>query len=130
MTSAASTARIRKLLALSASAALIGSAHEAEAALNRAMIIAQDNRIEIAPLAAAAGVELPRPKPAPLADRSHAGDTGRGYTLTRTLAAGWSRRAPLGRWTGRHPPRWLEERGCAVVPHGDGAWLAVREDSR
>lgn len=87
MTSATSTTRIRKLLALSASAALIGSAHEAQAALNRAMIIAQDNRIEIAPLAAAAGVELPRPKPAPLADRSSAGDTGRGYTLTRTVRA-------------------------------------------
>lgn len=52
------------------------------------------------------------------------------YASAKTVGpAGWSRRAPLGRWTGRRPPRWLEERGCAVVPHGDGAWLAVREDS-
>lgn len=85
MMSTASSARIRKLLALSASAALIGSAHEAQAALNRAMIIAQDNGIEIAPLAAAAGVKLP--KPAPLAARSRAVDTGRGYVLTSTVSA-------------------------------------------
>lgn len=56
-----SLSRIQKLLALAASAALIGSACEAEAALSRAMIIAAEHSIEIAPLAAAAGVRLPTP---------------------------------------------------------------------
>jgi hypothetical protein len=80
-----SLSRIQKLLALAASAAIIGSACEAEAALSRAMIIAAEHSIEIAPLAAAAGVRLPPPPPLPALLSSSVMETGRGGTLTRTI---------------------------------------------
>jgi hypothetical protein len=76
------TSIVQKLLALAASAALIGSPCEAEAALSRAMTIAAAHNIEIAPLAAAAGVTLP-PLPALLSSSVVA--TLRGGTLTRTI---------------------------------------------
>jgi hypothetical protein len=53
------TSIVQKLLALAASAALIGSPCEAEAALSRAMTIAANHGIDIEPLAAAAGVRIP-----------------------------------------------------------------------
>lgn len=80
-----SLSRIQKLLALAASAALIGSACEAEAALSRAMTIAAAHNIEIAPLAAAAGVRLPPPPPLPSLLSSSVMPTLRGDTLTRTI---------------------------------------------
>ena len=79
------TSIVQKLLALAASAALIGSPCEAEAALSRAMTIASTHGIDIKPLAQAAGVTLPPPPPLPSLISSSTMDTGRGYTLTRTI---------------------------------------------
>ena len=75
------TSIVQKLLALAASAAIIGSPCEAEAALSRAMTIAATHGIDIKPLAQAAGVKLP----AVSLISSSTMDTGRGYTLTRTI---------------------------------------------
>jgi len=57
--SSTKTSIVQKLLALAASAALIGSPNEAQAALSRAMTIAANHGIDIKPLAAAAGVKIP-----------------------------------------------------------------------
>ena len=75
------TSIVQKLLALAASAAIIGSPCEAEAALSRAMTIAATHGIDIKPLAAAAGVKIPVVS----LISSSTVDTGRGYTLTRTI---------------------------------------------
>lgn len=75
------TSIVQKLLALAASAAIIGSPCEAEAALSRAMTIAAAHGIDIKPLAAAAGVKIPVVS----LISSSCMDTGRGYTLTRTI---------------------------------------------
>lgn len=58
MMSPASTARVRKLLALAASAALIGSAHEAKAALVAAARIAEAHGADLLPLADEANVDI------------------------------------------------------------------------
>jgi len=79
--SSSKTSIVQKLLALAASAALIGSPNEAQAALSRAMTIAATHGIDIEPLAAAAGVKIPVVS----LISSSTMDTGRGYSLTRTI---------------------------------------------
>ena len=75
------TSIVQKLLALAASAAIIGSPCEAEAALSRAMTIAATHGIDIKPLAAAAGVKIPVVS---LISSSTVAIPHR-YTLTRTI---------------------------------------------
>lgn len=52
----------------------------------------------------------------------------RAYYARCKVAApgGWSRLAPLGRWTRREPPAWLADFGAVAVEVGPGLWEARR----
>lgn len=81
----AAVSRITKLLALAASAAMIGSPNEASAAIVNAQRIAEREGIDIEPLAFRAGVIIPRPvKPREIESGVYVTPH---YTLTRTTSA-------------------------------------------